>query len=244
MKQQHPKQNTPNFTQVPNWILDEANRFTMPEFMILMIIARKTYGWHKDVDAISLSQLESQSGLNRNTIKNAIKGLIQKEVIVRLTGKIAYRYAIVGGSLDNPQGGQQITPEAPKGGQQITPQKKEYKESEIKPAASTEIIEIDNIPLDDRFEARAFELFTNYGSTISRTTQYYKELEELRKITSSDLDILNTKLRYFRRHQKENEFFGKLKLNLKSMLRWWNEIPDYEPEPIRENETFNGLEAI
>lgn len=73
----------PNFTQVPNEFLDSAADFTPAQFMILMVICRQTYGWHKDSDRISISQFMSKSGLSNRGVLNALNYLQLNGYIVK-----------------------------------------------------------------------------------------------------------------------------------------------------------------
>src|SRR5215813_9116496 len=62
----------PNCTQTPNAILDKLMPILSPaQFKLIMAICRKTYGWHKRSDDISLSQLEAMTGMSRQTIIDA-----------------------------------------------------------------------------------------------------------------------------------------------------------------------------
>ncbi len=76
----------PNFTQTPNELFDEwLPILTHVELKVLMVIMRKTFGWHKIRDRISLSQLEKITGSQRTNIIKATKnleklGLIFKKV--------------------------------------------------------------------------------------------------------------------------------------------------------------------
>ena len=51
----------PNYTQIPNAIFelmaDKSAGLTEKELKVLLAIARKTFGWHKKRDNISLTQL-------------------------------------------------------------------------------------------------------------------------------------------------------------------------------------------
>lgn len=55
----------PNYTQFPNVLI--AQLPTMPDsaVRIAIAVARRTFGWHKRKDKISLSQLEQDTGLTR-----------------------------------------------------------------------------------------------------------------------------------------------------------------------------------
>lgn len=63
----------PNYTQVPNALFDVAMRdMGAAELKVVLAVIRKTIGWHKQRDAISLSQLEEITGLAR---ANVIRGV-------------------------------------------------------------------------------------------------------------------------------------------------------------------------
>jgi phage replication O-like protein O len=62
----------PNCTQCPNEILDRLLPILSPsQFKLVMAIVRKTYGWHKKSDDISLTQLERMTGMSRQTVIDA-----------------------------------------------------------------------------------------------------------------------------------------------------------------------------
>lgn len=55
----------PNFTQIPNVILDNLDGLGEAQIRIILAVARKTFGWHKSQDRISLSQFQKMTGLSR-----------------------------------------------------------------------------------------------------------------------------------------------------------------------------------
>jgi len=64
----------PNFTQIPNIFLDKYIKGVKPSHhVVLMVICRKIYGWHKKQDRISTSQLVELTGYDKNTIRDALK---------------------------------------------------------------------------------------------------------------------------------------------------------------------------
>src|ERR1700687_1462317 len=76
----------PNFTQTPNALFDEwLPKLGMAELKVLMVILRKTFGWHKIRDRISLSQLEVLTGMERRHITKARKSLVEKGLIAKIT---------------------------------------------------------------------------------------------------------------------------------------------------------------
>jgi phage replication O-like protein O len=83
------KVNIPNFTQLPNQLSDEWLKYlNFVELKVLLVILRKTFGWHKVRDRISLSQLEHITGAKRPAILRAAKTLHEKGLITKeVTGK-------------------------------------------------------------------------------------------------------------------------------------------------------------
>jgi len=74
----------PNFTQIPNVIFDYwMNILTGEQFKVLLFIARKTFGWHKDMDRISIKQIEKATGISNRSVTRSLSilnehGLIEK----------------------------------------------------------------------------------------------------------------------------------------------------------------------
>jgi hypothetical protein len=76
----------PNSFQVPNSIVDDfIEKLSGNELKLYLIIIRKTKGWNKEFDGISISQFQEMSGISsHNTIRNSLKsleemGFIQEE---------------------------------------------------------------------------------------------------------------------------------------------------------------------
>lgn len=68
----------PNSFQLPNAFVDEAMKKLSPTANLLyIVIVRKTRGWQKNKDAISLTQFEAVTGLSRKTVIKAINELIE-----------------------------------------------------------------------------------------------------------------------------------------------------------------------
>lgn len=69
---------TPNSFQVTNAFVDDAmNKISDPAVKIYLIINRKTRGWNKEVDALSISQLEKLSGKSRPTVVKCTNELVK-----------------------------------------------------------------------------------------------------------------------------------------------------------------------
>lgn len=75
----------PNYTQIPNIFIDYwMSKLSPPASMIFLVICRKTIGWSKDHDQISLSQMEKITGLSTNTVRNGIQTLIESDLITQI----------------------------------------------------------------------------------------------------------------------------------------------------------------
>src|SRR5205823_3090694 len=87
---------TPRYTPTPDQIFDELlapSLLTEAELRVLLYIVRRTFGWKKECDEISLSQitggivkrdgsrLDWGAGVAKSTAVRAIKGLVEKEII-------------------------------------------------------------------------------------------------------------------------------------------------------------------
>lgn len=71
-----------NYTKIPNAFFDKLMKgFTPSELKVLLIIYRKTIGFQKEWDKISLSQFEEVTGGGRGNINKALKGLEEKGFI-------------------------------------------------------------------------------------------------------------------------------------------------------------------
>lgn len=66
----------PRHTRVPNAILDSMDVLTEPELRVLLAVARKTIGWQKECDLLSLTQLEKLTGLSRPAVNKALHAAI------------------------------------------------------------------------------------------------------------------------------------------------------------------------
>jgi len=74
---------SPNYTQYPNEILDKwMSILSGPEFKVISCICRKTFGWSKSKDKISLSQIIEMTGLSRQGALNAISKLEKHDIII------------------------------------------------------------------------------------------------------------------------------------------------------------------
>jgi len=86
---------SPRYTQVPDELFDDLmSHLSGAELKVLLYIIRRTFGFKKDVDHISLNQiskgittrdgevLDKGTGLSQQSVITALKGLLQKNAIV------------------------------------------------------------------------------------------------------------------------------------------------------------------
>ncbi len=70
---------------IANEIMEALARTRIPgeARQVLDFILRKTYGWHKKEDSISLSQFEKATGLKRSNVCSSLKRLIEMNIIFK-----------------------------------------------------------------------------------------------------------------------------------------------------------------
>lgn len=103
----------PNFTCIPNVIFDYwMERLTPAQFKVLLAICRKTFGWHRTEDKISLNQIAEMTGVSRRRVIDYVNvlighGLIEKETREKENGeKLSNLYFItVHDNPDKKEGG-------------------------------------------------------------------------------------------------------------------------------------------
>jgi phage replication O-like protein O len=82
------------YLRIANEIVDKlcSYRLSGEEWMILLTILRKTYGYQKKEDVISLSQFFKATGLAKPSICRAINKLVKKKVISKKATGDSYSY--------------------------------------------------------------------------------------------------------------------------------------------------------
>lgn len=92
----------PNFTQTPNVFYDEIMAdLGYAELKCLLYIFRRTYGFHKQSDRISLSQfvdgiegLDKGTGLAKKNVYPALESLVEKKLVKKDTSGNTTRYSL------------------------------------------------------------------------------------------------------------------------------------------------------
>jgi phage replication O-like protein O len=72
------------YTRIANELMDEISTLYLHgnEWKIVHFIMRKTWGWHKKEDRISLTQLQIGTNLPRPTVNKVIKKLVAQRLLV------------------------------------------------------------------------------------------------------------------------------------------------------------------
>lgn len=101
----------PNYTMVPNALLDK-DMATMgnAELRVVLAVARKTLGWHKKKDRISLSQLQTMTGLGRQAVLRGLEDALKHGHIYRVKCGNSYEYWL---AVSDEDGMEIIPPDEP-----------------------------------------------------------------------------------------------------------------------------------
>lgn len=79
-----------NHTQLSNEFIDEHMRLSSDSAAkVFVAISRKTVGWHKETDYVSISQIQELTGLSNRVVVKAVRELESKDLIevTRLKGR-------------------------------------------------------------------------------------------------------------------------------------------------------------
>lgn len=71
------------YTKFPNRFYDVilTSRFSAAQLLVLMYVIRKTYGWNKHKDSISVSKIAKDTGYSRRAMTGAVSDLIKMNVL-------------------------------------------------------------------------------------------------------------------------------------------------------------------
>ena len=72
-------------TKIPNYILDTLTHIKLSgsEWNVLMLIIRKTLGWHKNDDWISLTQFVRICGIDKSSVRRALQTLEERKIVCK-----------------------------------------------------------------------------------------------------------------------------------------------------------------
>lgn len=89
-----PPVDKPNYTQIPNAILDNMAGMTLPEIAVVMAICRQTFGWHKKSEKLSVAQLQTMTGLSKHAVLDALDVALRDGWITRKPAGQTFRYTV------------------------------------------------------------------------------------------------------------------------------------------------------
>ena len=75
------------YTKIPNKIIEAAVRsnFSALEWTALIYVARKTYGWNKESDTISVRKMAKDTGRDSRAMQRAVSKLEKAKVFMAVT---------------------------------------------------------------------------------------------------------------------------------------------------------------
>ena len=77
-----------NSFQLPNTVVDELLAdLTGAELKCYLLVVRKTKGWNKEIDSISIGQFMEVTGLSNRSVITACDSLVEKGLLVRSGGE-------------------------------------------------------------------------------------------------------------------------------------------------------------
>lgn len=84
------------YTQIANELLEAISlcKLSGSEFQVLWVIIRKTYGYQKISDSISLSQFCLATGINKQNVCRALSILIKKNMVIKSDKALITKYRI------------------------------------------------------------------------------------------------------------------------------------------------------
>ena len=184
-----------NHTQVPNDLFDQLPELTGAELKILLIILRKTRGWHKETDRISYTQLQEFTGLGREAVSKGITGLKNKGLITIDDSRKTHSYEvnyITGSKIESVRKSNRISSKIePVIGSKIEHTKETTKETNKRKGAR-----VNGCPVPDSLQqpeiVEAYQLYCNYMKEnwhrwpTSTTTQM--DLAKLQELQASGND--------------------------------------------------------
>lgn len=84
----------PNYTQIPNVLIDNMFEMTHTEFKTAMFICRQTFGFHRQSHKMSISYIERGTGLSHETVVNNLQTLGAKGILSKLEAGQSFSYAL------------------------------------------------------------------------------------------------------------------------------------------------------
>jgi len=86
----------PNYTQIPNVFLDDVlpQIKSLAEMKVVLVVMRKTFGFHKRADMLSISQIKTLTGLSHQSVIDGIEAATARGILQRKPRGISFAYAV------------------------------------------------------------------------------------------------------------------------------------------------------
>lgn len=81
-----------DFTKVPNYFFEHMADMEKCEMAVVLLVIRKTIGYLKDWDEISLSQFMKETGMNKPSVHKGIQSALDRGIITRRNVKNSFEY--------------------------------------------------------------------------------------------------------------------------------------------------------
>lgn len=93
----------PNYTQLPNVVLDSAKDLKEGELRVMLLMCRETFGWHRDTARLSITRIQTLTGMSRQGVVTALDLLMEREWISRSDPtQSGYLYMLSVNEVDTP----------------------------------------------------------------------------------------------------------------------------------------------
>ena len=205
---------TPNFTQVPNIVIDHwMAKLSHSEFKIIMLIFRQTTGFHRRSAFISYEDFEQKCNVTRKWVIECCKKLAKAkwikvtpgnnnsknkyEIIFEDSKKICSEVSSPAGEVSTPRCGEVSTPETPEAKESLE-RKKERKEETDAVSLSQESLRLSSL-LKDQIKKND----PAFSQTDQQMKKWATEIDRMHRIDKRSWDEIERLILF----AHENEFW-------------------------------------
>lgn len=92
-----PKIPPPNYSQVPNILLDNMHLLSESELRVVLAVCRFTFGWHKERAVLSISFLCKATGMSQPGVISGTKKLVERGLLEKKQDGLSHSYSLTVG---------------------------------------------------------------------------------------------------------------------------------------------------
>ncbi len=85
----------PNYTQVPNVLLDHMKHLSEAELRVMLLLCRQTFGWQRRECKASASFIAQGTGMSRQGVVNGVNRMVEKGLVGREPDGQSFKYWLV-----------------------------------------------------------------------------------------------------------------------------------------------------